>query len=282
MIKSSAVVAMKQFEVVFALSLVLTPLSRAAADGYEFSLDDVEATNKPAHGKPAPAPVANSKQAIADALGAVRWGMTKADLLKVLKAQIRAEFEQRIKVERDIMRQDSLYQAAQEQARRLTENWIEFEAGKTGWDVSPIGKEFTRGNREAMLVVTNKSSRDIYFFIQGKLWKWYRELAPETLNASDPAEALTVLTERFGKGKAQKDRLNEANVAYTGTTWTDGATRVTAMLRGSDTCLILEDLRTLENLPVLRHNVETKPKDHVASTIDHILLTDEELKARAN
>jgi hypothetical protein len=133
-----------------------------------------------------------------------------------------------------------------------------------------------------MLIVTNKSSRDLYFFIQGRLWKIYRELAPESLDASDPQEALTALTARFGKGRPQKERLNDAQAAYAGTTWSDSATRVTAMLRGSDTCLILEDMRTLEQLPVLRHNVVPKTKDHVVSTIDHILLTDDELKARAN
>ena len=229
---------MKPTEVVLTLFLILAPFSRVAAeDGLEFTLDEVDAASKPAGGKPAPAAV-DSKRAIADALGELRWGISKADLLKVLKARIRAEFEQRIKVERDIMRQDALYQAGQEQYRRISENFVEFDASKSGWDVSPIGREFTRGNREAMLVVTNKTSRDLYFFIQGKLWKWYRELSLEAVNDGDPEEALAALNKRFGSGKAQKERQSDANVAYIGMTWSDGSTRVTAMLRGGDTCLI--------------------------------------------
>jgi hypothetical protein len=265
--------------------LIVAVCSRVAADdGFEFTLDEVDAASKPARGKqkPAAAPSVDSKRAIAESLGEIRWGMSKADLLKVLKARIRADFEQRIKVERDIMRQDQLYQAAQDQARRLSENFIEFEVGKSGWDVSPIGPEFTRGNREAMLIVTTKTSRELYFFIQGKLWKWYRELTPAALNAGDLEEAMGVLVRRFGPGKPQKERQNDSQVAYPGTTWSDGSTRVTAMLRGSDTCLIFEDAHMLEQLSVLRHHVDPKaPKNRVASTIDAILLTGPELEARS-
>lgn len=272
---------MKLYEVVLSLSLILAACSRLAAqDGVEFTLDEVEAASKPARGKSAAAPAADAKRAIAEALGEVRWGMSKGDLLKLLKARIRAEFDQRIKVERDIMRQDALYEAAKEQYRRISENFIEFEVGKSGWDVSPIGPEFTRGNREAMLIVTTKTSRELYFFIQGKLWKWYRELSPDAVNAGDPDEALAVLKKRFGPGKPQKERQNDSQVAYPGSTWTDGSTRVTAMLRGNDTCLILEDLRTIEQLTVLRHHVDKSPKNRVASTIDSILLTGPELEAR--
>jgi hypothetical protein len=287
---------MKRSEVVLSLFLILAACSRVAAqDGFEFTLDEVDAAGKPgagkaaagkaAAGKPAvskPAAV-DSKVAIADALGEVRWGMSKADLLKVFKARIRVEFEQRIKVERDIMRQDALYQAAKDEYRRISENFIEFDVGKSGWDVSPIGSEFTRGNREAMLIVTNKTSRELYFFIQGKLWKWYRELSPEAVNAGDPDEALSVLKQRFGPGKPQKERQNDSQDAYPGSTWSDGSTRVTAMLRGSDTCLILEDVHTIEQLSVLRHHVDPKaPKNRVASTIDAILLSGPELEARTH
>jgi hypothetical protein len=269
---------MKSREVVLSLFLSLTAVSHVAADGFEFTLDEVDAADKkPARGKPA---AVDTKQAITEALGEVRWGMSKADLLKVLRARIRAEFEQRIKVERDIMRQDALYEAAKDQAKRLSENWIEFDEGKSGWDVSPIGTEFTRGNREAMLVVTTKTSRELYFFIQGKLWKWYRELSPEAVDADSPQDVLTVLKQRFGSGKTQKERQNDSKVAYPGTTWSDGSTQVTAMLRGSDPCLIFEDLHTIEQLSVLRHNVEKMPKNRVASTIDSILLTKPELEAR--
>lgn len=275
---------MKSSEVVvLSLVLCLSGISRAAADGFEFTLDEVEASSKPARrqkGGDKQEPGVDVKAAIADSLGEVHWGMSKADLLKMLKARIRADFDQRIKVERDIMRQDQLYEAAKEQARRLNDGYVEFEVGKSGWDVSPIGAEFTRGNREAMLVLTLKTSRELYFFIQGRLWKWYRELSPEAVGAGDSDEALATLKKRFGPGKPQKERQNDSKDPYQGSTWNDGATRVTAMLRGGDTCLIFEDMKTLEQLPVLRHNVEKMPKDRVSSTIDSILMTKPEMEAR--
>ena len=272
---------MKRTEVVLALILIAASSSRAAAqENMEFTLDEVDAADAPPEPKSV-AKAADTAKEIQGVLGAVRWGMSKADLLNLLKSQIRAEFEQRIKVERDIMRQDALYQQANEHYRRLSENFISFDGQKTGWDVSPIGSEFTHGNREAMLTVTSKNSRDIYFFIQGKLWKWYRELTPEAVSAADPDEALLVISEPFGRGKPQTERVNDANVAYDGTTWSDGTTRVTAMRRGSDVCLILEEVRTLEHLAVLRHAVQPKAaKPRAAAAIDAILLSGAELEAR--
>jgi hypothetical protein len=273
-------------EVVLGLSLVVWMSSHAAAQDFEFTLDEVDAANAPSKGvkrKPAPAaaPAADAGKAIQQELGEVRWGMSKADVLKVLKAQIRAEFEQRIKVERDIMRQDALYQEAQDRARRLSGDYVAFDGQKTGWDVSPIRGEFTHGNRETMLVVAQRTTRDMYFFIQGRLWKWYREYSPQALQVNDAGEALAVLQSRFGAGKPQQDRVSDAEAAHQGTTWTDGSTRVTALRRGADACLILEDQRTIDQLAVLRHSVQPKNgKRGSAAVIDSILLSGAELEAR--
>lgn len=272
---------MKRTEVVLAVILIAGASARAAAqETLEFTLDEVDAAEAPPEPKAVPKAVDTAKE-IQGVLGAVRWGLSKTELLSLLKAQIRAEFEQRIKVERDIMRQDALYQEANEHYRRLSDNFISFDGQKTGWDVSPIGSEFTHSNREAMLTVTGKNSRDIYFFIQGKLWKWYRELTPEAVSAADSDEALAVISERFGRGKPQAERVNGANVPYEGTTWSDSTTRVTAMRRGSDVCLILEDVRTLDRLAVLRHNLQPKAaKARTTAAIDAILLSGAELETR--
>jgi hypothetical protein len=266
---------MKRKVVALVLPLIVAAHSAAAAqDSLEFTLDEVDSASAPAKSKPAPV---DTKQAIQQALGELRWGMSKADLLKLIKAQIRSEFEQRIKVERDIMRQDALYQEAQDQYRRISENFVAFDGPKTGWDVSPIGSEFTHGNRETMLVITGKSSRDFYFFIQGRLWKWYREL-----ETSDADDAVSTLEQRFGAGARQQERRDDSKVAYVGKTWSDGSTRVTAMRRGGEACLIFEDLHTIEQLAVLRHHVEPKvaEKNRAAAAIDSILLSGADLDAR--
>jgi hypothetical protein len=270
---------MKQSIRVLAWFLVGAVSSQAAAqEGLVFTLADVDtASARPRQDRVA----VDSRRPIAGALGPLHWGVSKAELISLLKAQIRAGFEQRIKVERDIMRQDAIYQEAQERARRLDEDFVAFDGPKTGWDVSPIAAEFTHGHREAMLVVAGKGTRDMYFFIQGKLWKWYRELSPEAVGAVNPEQALALVSRSFGTGRPQQDRHDESNVALPGTAWSDGTTRVTALRRGGDICLDFEDLSTLEKLPSLRYRVQPQAqKTSAASAVDSILLSDAELKAR--
>jgi hypothetical protein len=269
---------MQQNVVVLFLSLVvsLSAATHAAAqEGLEFTLDEVDAESaKPAKSVAvAGAGAVDPTRAIAEALGELHWGMSKDELLKLLKKQIQADFERRIKIERDVMRQDALYQEAQDRYRRLHENFVTFDGQKSGWDVSPVANEFTHGNGEAMLVVAKRQSRDLYFFMHGKLWKWYRELAPDAPELADSHDAMTAFRARFGRGKSQQDRLDETKLAYTGATWTDGSTRVTALQRGSDACLILEDMRVIPQLVVLRHNVQPKTeKARAALAVESVLL----------
>ena len=124
-----------------------------------------------------------------------------------------------------------------------------------------------------MLVVANRHSRDLYFFMHGKLWKWYRELAPDAPEIADSRDVMAAFRARFGRGKSQQDRVDETKLAYTGATWSDGSTRVTALERGSDTCLIFEDMRVVPQLVVLRHNTQPKTeKARAALAVESVLL----------
>lgn len=243
----------------------------AAQEGLSFTLDEVEAPQPKAA---APATV-DTDAAITQALADLRWGISKDELLKLLKKRIRDDFDQRIKRERDIMRQDALYDAAKEQARRLSENYVSFDGHKTGWDVSPIAGEFAQGNGEAMLVVANGNTRDLYFFMRGKLWKWYRELTDQ-----DSDNALAIYRKRFGRGSAQRERIGENKEVYQGVTWSNASTRLTVIRRGNDLCMIFEDNASIEQVALSRRRVAPKGNSRAAATIESILLNDEELKAR--
>jgi hypothetical protein len=268
---------MKSSKAVLVLSLLFGASSHAAAqESMAFTLEEAEPEVAPV--KPA---VVDPAEAIAHALGKLHWGMSKADLLKVLKAQIDAQFEQRIKVERDIMRQDALYQRAQELYRRLNDNYVEFDGTKTGWDVSPIAAEFSHRNGEAMLVVRNQDSRDLYFFMQGRLWKWYRELSADAPEAASADDGFSALTARFGRGERQKERVDASNVPYPGRVWSDTSTRVTAMRRDRDACLIFEDRRLVERLSAMRHNKQPKDEHAGTLTIDWALLPSPKPEAHA-
>jgi len=191
----------------------------------------------------------------------------------VLKAELRAQFEQRIKAERDIMRQDALYQESQERYRRIHDNYVQFDGTKTGWDVSPVASEFTQGNDEAMLVVRNGSTRELYFFMHGKLWKWFREFAADAQGSASAEETLRGLGERLGHGKAQQERVNDAKEPYPGVLWLVANTRVTALRRGQETCLIFEDKSVVDRLGTLRGPARLKQaREQAAQSIDWALM----------
>jgi hypothetical protein len=142
--------------------------------------------------------------------------------------------------------------------------------------VSPIAGEFAHGNGEAMLVVAQGNSRDLYFFVRGKLWKWYRELTDQ---GSD--DALSTYRKRFGRGSPQRDRVDENHEVYEGLTWVDPSTRLTVIRRGHDLCVIFEDRAAVEQLALSRRRTSPKTtRTRAALDVDSILLNDAELKAR--
>ncbi|MET0390138.1 MAG: hypothetical protein ABW321_29470 [Polyangiales bacterium] len=262
---------MKKLEVVLVVSWLAYASNAAAQQVSTFSLAEVEA-NLARH-KPVPEAVADPEQAVKQALGARRWGMTKSELLVVLKAEIQADFEHRIKVERDLMRQDALYQESEERYRRIQENYVQFNGTKSGWDVSPVAAEFAQNNNESMLVVQNQSSRELYFFMRGKLWKWYREFSADSRGAHLGADTLRTLGAQLGQGKPQEDRLNEAHEPHAGLSWSVSNTRVTALRRGAETCLVFEDKTVLSRLTALRSAAKTKEaRAQAANSIDWALL----------
>lgn len=256
------------------LGIAVWGTSRAAAEAsLEFSLDEVEQTAAPSR------PAADPPQAssVSQALGELRWNMGKADLLKILKARIQAEFQARVKSERDIVRQDALYQEAKDRYLRVTDAFVTFDARKNGWDVSPLADEFRRGTDESMLVIDDRSARDYYFFIRGKLWKWYRELKAEA-NGGDYEQVAEVLRTQFGASPARQAGRTEGGAAEAGLSWSDPSTRVTLIQRGAEICLIFEARATLEQLTVLRKDAVSHERRSNAA-LDAVLLSDTQREA---
>jgi hypothetical protein len=265
----------ERFVITFCFGLALGASHAQAQAAMEFSLEETTAA-APRELASKPASFGELQKTIAQGLGPRHWGMSKAAVMSALKAEIRAEFEQRIKVERDIMRQDALYQAADERTRRLQDNYVEFSGTKSGWDVSPVATEFAHGNGESMLVVRTETSRDLYFFMHGKLWKWYRELGAGTGNDDNLDPLYKGLLARFGAGKPQRDRLDDDKAAYPGVFWSDGTTRVTALRRGRDTCLIYEDAHVADQLAFLRKNARPAGDAHRSQTIEWVMRKESE------
>ena len=214
---------------------------------------------------------------IAKSMEGVKWGMSKDDLQKKLIDGVKEKYRPLVSKTKDAVEEDRLRTAATDEMKRIRDSYVEFKGTSTGWDVSFLKGEFTHGNGESMIVQRDKNSQNFYFFIGGKLWKWYRELDSQTLDASSSTAALK---RRFGAGKPQRERRDDSNEPYPGTTWSDETTRVTELRRGAETCLIYEDLRTLENLEKLRFHAQAAAKKSSESVIDLIMLNDAERKER--
>jgi len=191
---------------------------------------------------------------------------------------VRAEYGPRIKAEHDVVRQDALYREANEAFRRIKDGFVSFDGHKTGWDASSIAEEFRHGTDETMLVVDDARARDLYFFIHGRLWKWYRELksSPARGSFDDVAE---LLQDQFGKTREQATPRSQGGPAYRSLTWSDDKTRVTALFRGAETCLVFEDGRTLEHLAMLREHALPRADEARSGVLDSVIMSANEREA---
>jgi hypothetical protein len=245
----------------------------SAQDTLTFSLEEVaEAAHEEG------AAQAAGQRSIAESMGELRWGMSKTQLLEMIKKQIRADLDQRVKRETDIVRQDALYQAAKQRYERIQKGFVAFNGDKSGWDISPVADEFRHGSQESMLVVDDEGARDLYFFIHGRLWKWYRELKPGAQRGSTYAQLADSMSAQFGKGRAQGDHHGEGGSALVGLSWNDAQTRLTLLRRGNDNCLVFEELATLERLPMLREQAVARgPKTN--TVLEGVFMSDSQREA---
>ncbi len=263
---------MKQLAVIaLGLVLVLGSAARSSAqDTLTFTLEEVSGGVSDAHAK-------NDRVTIEASLEGLRWGMSKAAVLALLKQRIRADFDEQVKRERDIVRQDVLYQAAKQRYDRVREGFIAFDGRKTGWDVSQLADEFRHGSGEALLVADGEQGREHYFFINGRLWKWYRELKPAAWDGDGASYARMAarLPAEFGAAQPQKSRTSEDGTPLQGTLFEDEQTRVTLLKRGAETCLVYEERATLDQLATLREKALPRgPKQNAA--LNMVVLTPEQ------
>jgi hypothetical protein len=278
------------------------PRPAAAEEDLAFKLEEVEAASAPAAGaqaskdkggkadkadkgkdagKDASKDASNAKPAgapIAAALGELRWGMSKDAVVALLKKRIRSEYAARVKAERDILRQDAIYNEANDVFRRIKDGYVEFNGRKTGWDASAVAEEFVHGSGESMLVVDDPSARDMYFFVHGRLWKWYRELKPAAFGNGNFDSVGELLSEQFGATRERSEPRSEHGAAYRMLTWSDAQTRVSAIWRGAETCLVFEDSATLERLAMIRQHATSRGQKR-GSVLDGVIMTSAEREA---
>ena len=160
----------------------------------------------PAKPPAAAAPTAEQKKAMAELMGAYKFGMSKDDIIGQLTKQIDERYADQIKGTSDVLTQDKLRKEKQKEITRVKQSYVDFDGKKSGWDVSLIDEEFRHKTGESMITYWEneggKNQRRFFFFYNGKLWKMFiafdtKQLASENRNFGYFS---ALLEQRYGKG----------------------------------------------------------------------------------
>jgi len=141
-------------------------------------------------------------------------------------------------------------------------SYVEFSDPPTGYDVSALHTEFTYKNGEAIQKVFKDGKTRYFFYIKDHLWKTYDEIP---LKAEGPlGDSFRGAVGKLGSLLGGAGRVLAGDPAQgierTTVDWQDPGTHLRAIDRSSEHLIgiVLEDKRTLMNLPSLRSN---KPAD---------------------
>jgi hypothetical protein len=141
--------------------------------------------------------------------------------------------------------------------QRIRRSYVRFNGQTTGWDVSFLRDEFTHGNNESLLVVRDGNSQNFYFFINDRLWKWYKAFDASVFAGQSFAQFAGALQGRFGNALEREGRLTERGQEKRWLEWQDRNTRLRAIDENrfyGFYCLVFEDKATVARIDELRSN----------------------------
>jgi hypothetical protein len=142
---------------------------------------------------------------IAVSMGDLRWGLSESEVSSFVRRKLEERYNAQIQKTHDASKQAQL---RSEMKRALADVRVtEFTGSSSRWDRSPIAGEFTYGNGESMLFAKDDTSENYYFFLSGRLWKWYKALDKGTFNHGDFKKFSESIENKFGKGRLKKGEL---------------------------------------------------------------------------
>jgi hypothetical protein len=194
---------------------------------------------------------------ISKSMGDLNWGIGKDELQKKLIDKVKEHYKPLVAKTRDAVEEDRLRNAAADEIKRIKDSFVEFKGTSTGWDVSFLRGEFTHGNDESMLVMKDQNSQNFYFFMGGKLWKWYKAFDAEVFPADSFATFAGAVQKRFGPAKDARGELVPGSGERHWLEWQDDGTRLRAVDQTDFYgfyCLVFEQKSTVANLAQLRGN----------------------------
>jgi hypothetical protein len=217
--------------------------------------------------KSMPAVSAEHKKALAELLGAFKFGMTKDEVIGVLTKQLDDAYADKIAATNDIHTQDQLRAEKKDKIAEITKTFVEFNGQKTGWDVSVIDDQFARNTDESMLVYWENSggkNQRFFFFYDGKLWKMFLQLASNQI--AEEGRNFDAFRQ------AMEGRFGPGLVDPTGEEWATSDIDVKAVnrLRFYDAfCLVVSDPKRAKEVEATRaeHAPPPKQEDAIMKTV---------------
>jgi hypothetical protein len=222
--------------------------------------------------KPAPPVSAENKKKLAELYAGFKFGMTKDDVINVLKKQIDQKYEERMKGTTDVAAQDRLRSEKKGEIARVNQSYTVFDGKRTGWDVSIVEGEFAHNTGESMFErwenQNGKNQRRFFFFHDGKLWKMFVSLDVSILpeDKKNFETFAKVMQGQYGPGDV------EAGVV----TWRTAEFDVRAVdkLKTYDALgLVIEDPREKKDLVAIRE-AKAPPKKETNAVIKSVIDTD--------
>lgn len=166
-----------RWTVVLGCSLLLSSAATATAGTAARPAAMARGAKAKARAKPAPKRLVNaqSKKALAELMGAYKFGMSRDEVLSVLAKQVDEKYAEKIDATTDVYAQDQLRREKKKEISRLSASFVSFDGKRTGWDVSLVEDEFAHDTGESMLVhwenQDGKNQRRFFFFSNGQLYK---------------------------------------------------------------------------------------------------------------
>jgi hypothetical protein len=222
----------------------------------ELAVSDADAQRRGRRGQQQ-APQTPHSDAIAPYLGQVEWGWSHRQLIDYYTRKIREDYQERIRKAHNATDQDRLVHERNREIRRLRGQIVRFEGETTGYDSGFLRDEFTHNNDESMIRVRGDNADDYFFFIDGRLWKWYHAFDASVFQGADWEQFKTALERRFGEGRQREAKLHEHAQERTWVEWQDEDTRARALDNTTFYgffSLVFESKDTLARLDELRSN----------------------------
>lgn len=200
---------------------------------------------------------AGERDSVSGTLGRLRWGMGQSEVVATVIAKIENSYADDIQRTRMTPAETEVRNRMRAEIADLRAGHVTFDGSRNRWDGTYLAGEFTHGNGESLVTYADSSSRNFYFFIDGKFWKWIKAFDQPMFSGKDFGDFSGFVRGRFGRGSEKQGARTPQGNSVRFLEISEGNTRMRAFDRiGGDRsfALVFEDKGTIGKLASLRSN----------------------------